>query len=147
LVNDCYLTTTLIEVCDELAHSPVRLPTPPRGRSLRPDLLAKLALLGAFVIPPLVKELAKLFRRNDSDVKAHVSDRDVGEAIEAYLRREMTLDELDTWITARTWDSAEAPSIAHEAELLIAETTRGDRTSEELDGELRDLAARRFAEA
>ena len=126
-------------VGDKLAPSPVRLPAS-GGRGLLPfHPLNKFTALGAFLALLLFKKVAKHVRRDTFVSNPHTSEAAVRRAIAAYLSGQMSLEQLDTWLTERTWGTDDAPALAHQAELLIAESARGDR--EDLAGDLRALAA------
>jgi hypothetical protein len=53
-------------------------------------------------------------------------------AIEAYVDHRISLDELQSELIDVTWDNASPPDLALEAELLIAEGTRGQASADEL---------------
>jgi hypothetical protein len=68
-------------------------------------------------------------------------------AIEAFLEGVSDLDALQGDLVQITWDNAEAPEVALEAELLIAETTSGDRTEESLREALAETVRKAYAAA
>jgi hypothetical protein len=123
-----------------LALRSVRFAAFRRRRTVSKTLLKKLAALGALVALLLVKKAAKLRGRDTLDTKAHATEEDVRRAIDGYLWGRLALEELDTWLTTRTWDNDNAREIAHRAALLIAEAARGDR--DDIADELRALASR-----
>jgi hypothetical protein len=112
-----------------------------RSRIGSKKLPKKLAALGALTALLLVKQAARLRGRDTSETKAHPTEEDLRRAIDGYLWGRLSLEDLDTWLTKRTWDNNDnAQEIAHRAELLIEEAARGDR--EGIADELRALAAR-----
>jgi hypothetical protein len=112
-----------------------------RSRIGSKKLPEKLAALGALTALLLVKQAARLRGRDTSETKAHPTEEDLRRAIDGYLWGRLSLEDLDTWLTKRTWDNNDnAQEIAHRAELLIEEAARGDR--EGIADELRALAAR-----
>ncbi len=123
-----------------MASGLVRFAAFRRRRIVSKKLLKKLAALGALATLLLVKEAAKLRGRDTSETKAHPTEEDVKRAIDGYLWGRLSLEDLDTWLTKRSWDSDNAGEIAHRAELLIEEAARGDR--DDIADELRALASR-----
>lgn len=122
-----------------MAKRPWQLPRTRRGW-LRPrDHLKKLALLGAFFALLLVKKARQLLSGDVFGNKTHVSEEDVRRKIDAYAGGLISLEELDTWLVEQTWDRSDVPALAREAELLIAETARGDRP--DLAEDLRSLVS------
>jgi hypothetical protein len=112
-----------------------------RGRGIADEnALKKFAALGALLALLLVKQAAKFFGPDSFDTKTHATEDDVRRVILDYVEGRISLDELDTWLTQRTWDDLNAPVLAHRAELLIAEAERGDRA--DLAKELATLAQR-----
>lgn len=123
-----------------MASRPVRFAAFRRRRIGSKKLPKKLAALGALTALLLVKQAAKLRGRDTFETKAHPTEEDVRRAIDAYLWGRLSLEDLDTWLTKRSWDNDNAQEVAHRAGLLIAEAARGDR--EDIADELRALASR-----
>lgn len=69
------------------------------------------------------------------------------QAIEAFLQGGLSLDALQDELVQVTWDNPEAPEVALEAELLIAETTSGDRSEKDLREALGAVVRRAYATA
>jgi hypothetical protein len=97
----------------------------------------KLAALGAVLALLFRKQLLKLLRRDAFET--HATEDDVRAAIGAYLDGQISLADLDRWLMTRTWDDSDAPPLAHQAQLLLAESDRGDRP--DLSDDLRVLAS------
>ena len=68
-------------------------------------------------------------------------------AIEAFLDGASELDALQDELIEVTWDKPDAPEVALEAELLIAEATSGDRSDADLREALRAVVQRAYAAA
>jgi len=111
-----------------------------RRRIASKKLLRKLAALGALAALLLVKKAAKLRGRDAFETKAHPTEEDVRRALDGYLWGRLSLEDLEIWLTKRSWDNDKAREIAHRAELLIEEAARGDR--DDIADELRALASR-----
>jgi hypothetical protein len=123
-----------------LAPSSPRLADAGWRRIVGDNKLKQLAALGALLTLLLVKQAAKVFGRDSFNTDArHTGEDDVRRVVTAYLEDQISLEELDTWLTERTWDDAGAPALAYRVELLIAEYSRGDR--DDLVEELNSLAA------
>jgi hypothetical protein len=123
---------------DELTHSPIRLAASARRRHLGLHRFKKFAGLGALLALLLAKKATKLF--GGYAFGPHVSEDDVKREISNYVDGRASLEQLDTWLTERTWNDPETPRLAHEAQLLISEATQGHR--DDLAQDLRRLAAR-----
>jgi hypothetical protein len=128
-----------LNVGDELGHSPFRLLATPGRRLFGKHSDKKLAGLAALMALLLVKTATKLGGRHVFYSARHVSEEQVREAIDRYVEGRSSLEELDTWLTTRTWDDRNAPALAHEAGLLIAEAAYGHR--DDLAEDLRALVA------
>lgn len=68
-------------------------------------------------------------------------------AIESFLRDQCDLDALQDELAQVTWDNPGAPALALEAELLIAETTNGHRSDEDLRSALAAVLREAYATA
>jgi hypothetical protein len=133
-----FLARPRLDVGDDLTPSALRFASGGRGRIIDHDLFMKLSALGALMALLLRKQLLKLLRGDKFETESHTSESDVRAAIRAYVEGRTTLEELDTWLTLRTWQNADAPPLAHRAELMIAEAARGHRP--DLAEDLRALA-------
>ena len=69
------------------------------------------------------------------------------QAIEAFLQGGLDLDALQDELVQVTWDNPDAPEVALEAELLIAEATSGDRSENDLREALSAAVRRAYATA
>jgi hypothetical protein len=61
-----------------------------------------------------------------------VMERQAADVIGAYLDGTLDLDELQGVLVGMTWDNPDAPELALQAELLIAEATSGQRNANDL---------------
>ena len=69
------------------------------------------------------------------------------QAIEAFLKGRLDLDALQDELVQVTWDNPEAPEVALDAELLIAEATSGDLSEDRLREALSAAVRRAYATA
>lgn len=68
-------------------------------------------------------------------------EHEIREALNAYLRGQLSLKDFQAWLVERTWDSPNAPRLAHEIEYLIDETTSGNLDLPDLNARLHAVAA------
>lgn len=66
-------------------------------------------------------------------------ENEILERLAAYIDGRVSLDDFQAWLVSQTWDR-EAPQLAYEIELLLAEATSDHLSREELDAALREIA-------
>ena len=66
-------------------------------------------------------------------------EEEIRAQLEAYLRDDLSLEELRTWLLERTWENRDAPKIAHEVEFLIDEASLGGLSRKQLNARLSSL--------
>lgn len=71
-------------------------------------------------------------------------EREILNALEAYLDDGLDLDAFQERLVQITWDK-DAPKVAYAIELLLAEATSGHRSRAELDAALRELVEQRVS--
>jgi hypothetical protein len=67
-------------------------------------------------------------------------EQEIRAALEAYLRGDLSLRDLRSWLLERTVEGSNAPQVAYAIEYLIDEAASGNFSRKQLDSELTAIA-------